>query len=226
MRKKRKLDILQFSIPLLIALGSFALSLVNYYSQVNRKWEVERPLASIYVESELVAIENTKRLAFFKVTFQNVGSLSFVIRGLHFSFKTVKTLKPHWEQNSLLDKDALLPLGMNTFEMQPPPGPCKADYRLAGESSMWHIVDPGRSVEFYFNMPIEGYGVLDFLGNIYLQVVKMAESGEELNAEEVVKGKSYEIIAEYGKDGEGEGGYISREPLFPFSFQGYLAVSR
>jgi hypothetical protein len=223
MKRFSKFDLLQFSIPLLIALGSFALSLVNYYSQIAREWEGDRPLATVEVDTHVLMVGHEQR-AFIKVSIANVGHLSFVVRGLDFTCKTEKTLKANWRENSFLKKDAFLPLGLHRFTMTDSNDPAQAQYKLGGDAALWHIIDPNRVVNLYFNIPVSGYGVMDIIGNIYFQVVVLAESSEESDTFEIVKGEKYAVIPEYGSDKKELGEFISQQPLFPFSFQGYLAV--
>lgn len=217
----RRLDWYQFLIPTFIAVGSFVLSGINYYENRKREWEDDRPLCNVSVTSQSVKLDKSQRMAVYNLTLSNEGQLSFIIRELKLVMSTTSTLTGKWDEITLI-KDSLLPLGINGFVRQESKIDKQVTYTLEGSADRWHIIDPNRTVQFQFALPIEGHGVISIGGVAYLQTVTLESSYQEMEVPEQIKNQNMVVIPEFG----GDASALSQEPLFPYSFQGLMVVSK
>lgn len=207
------------AVPLVIGLASFIIAVDAWWSAKAVEWENDRALASLRFRSHYVDTGPDRRTVVTTLRVTNVGSLSFALLDVKLTLSALDGLSPAWDENSLLQPQAPLPLGITLLRRDKGEVPSTATFAMDPDTKTWHLVDPGRSVEMTFAQPVRGAGSLSIRADLYSQPISLADAVEAITVGQTIRGVVRPTLPEFG-DGE-----ISDAAIFPYSGTHLLLVS-
>lgn len=200
------------AVPLVIGLASFIIAVDAWWSAKAVEWENDRALASMRIRSHYVETAPDERSVVTTLRVKNVGSLSFAVLDLRIRFSTDDGLTADWERNTLMSAtNAALPLGIKALKRGAATDAKSATFSFDDGTKTWHLIDPGRSVEFDFVQPTHGSGRLTVDAELFTQPIALADMVAAITERQTIRGVSRETLPEFGS------GEISDAAIFPYT---------
>ncbi|TGY31940.1 hypothetical protein [Stenotrophomonas maltophilia] len=208
------------ALPLTIAGVSFVIALDAWLAARPVLWEHQRALASLSIASELEAEDATGIDTRHTITISNVGELSFAVLDVQIGLLLADGMQAPWLQSTLLQETpGALPIGLRPFHLEAGRDGRSARFAFGAESSGWHVIDPGRSVDLVFAQPVQGHGRLGITVEVFTQPLQMGAMADQITVERIIAGRRRQVFPESGPD------EISDLGVFPYSAASVVTLS-